>query len=131
MRRTEGTSRKRVGLYISKLLWDKFIILSSRDHDPASAIVEGLVSRWVQEHDPGNPQRPLTAWAPGHPDEEAKVKQDHFSWLKEYAGERRNQVTYKDILIALKEAGVPPPKRPDMADDLAKRLSKEKVRVLR
>jgi len=123
--------KTRTTIYVSPETWEKFKTLARRDHMKMSCIVEDLILEWVRRKDPGNPQRPLTAWTPGHRDEEARQAQDIFAWLAEYAEERDGWVPYKHIIEVLKETSVPPARRPDLADDLARRLSRAGVKVLR
>jgi len=114
-----------------KATWRKLQEICERDGQSASEIARILIEGYVRQRDPGNPQRPLTAWTPGHRDEEARQAQDIFAWLAEYAEERGGWVPYREILTALRDSGVPPARRPDLADDLARRLSRAGVRVLR
>lgn len=111
--------------------WKKFGEILKRDGTNPSRELRIWIEGYVARKDPGNPQRPLTAWAPGHPDEEARQGQDFFAWLIEYAENRRNEVPYRQIVDLLKEMGVPASKRPTMAGDLAKRLTKAGLKVSR
>ena len=113
-----------------KATWKKFREICERDGQSASELVRIWVEGYVARKDPGNPQRPLTAWAPGHRDEEKRQEQDFFAWLTEYADNRRNEVPYRQIVDLLKDMGVPPSRRPTLAGELATRLTKAGVKVV-
>jgi len=114
-----------------KPTWNKFLEICERDGQSGSELIRVWVEGYVHRKDPGNPQRPLTAWAPGHRDEEKRQEQDFFAWLTEYADNRRNEVPYRQIVDLLREMDVPPSRRPTLAGELATRLTKAGVRVVR
>lgn len=111
--------------------WRKFLEICERDRQSAGELIRIFVEGQVRGRDPGNPQRPLTAWAPGHRDAEKRQEQDFFAWLTEYADNRRNEVPYRQIVDLLREMDVPPSRRPTLAGELATRLTKAGVRVVR
>lgn len=114
-----------------KPTWKKFKEICKRDGQSVSEVIQVWVDGYVRRKDPGNPQRPLTAWVEGHEDEEARQTQEIYAWLYEYADKRGGELTYKFIVNNLYGTGVPPPRRPSMADDLAMRLTKAGIAVLR
>ena len=114
-----------------KPTWAKYLEICERDGRSASEEIRIFVEGQVRGRDPGNPQRPLTAWAPGYRDAEKRQEQDFFAWLTEYAENRRNEVPYRQIVDLLREMGVPPSRRPTLAGELATRLTEAGVRVVR
>ena len=128
-----GKDRK-VSIYAPprfKATWRKFLEICERDGQSASELIRIWVEGYVARKDPGNPQRPLTAWTPGHPDEEARQTQDLFAWLSEFAEERMGEVSYRDIIRVLREAGVPSTRVATIAKNLARMLSKAGVSIFR
>lgn len=111
--------------------WDKFLEIAHRDNQSASEIIRVWVEDYVRQKDPGNPQRPISAWVPGHPDQEKLEEQEIFRMLQAFAEHRGNWIRYMDVVETLRDAGIPPDRRVKMADDLARRLSKAGVRVWR
>ena len=57
---------------------------------------------YVHRKDPGNPQRPLTAYVPGHEDELALNLPEILRRLEAYASSRRNELDWSMILNELK-----------------------------
>ncbi|GAH48039.1 unnamed protein product, partial [marine sediment metagenome] len=55
--------------------WEKFLEICERDGQSASSLIRIWVEGYVHRKDPGNPQRPITAYAPGHEDEYARMQQ--------------------------------------------------------
>ena len=111
--------------------WEKFLEIAHRDGQSASELIRVWVEGYVARKDPGNPQRPLTTWVEGHEDQEALAEKELFAWLSEYAEERRGEVQYRHIIRVLREAGVPSTRVAAMTKDLARRLSKAGVSVIR
>jgi len=125
---------KKVAIYAPahfKATWRKFLEICERDGVSASHLVRVWVEGYVQRKDPGNPQRPITAWAPGHDDQVSLEAQELYARLYEYVDRRGCDLTYKFIMNNLYDSGVPAVRRPGLADQLAMRLTKDDVRVLR
>ena len=121
----------RTTIYIPEELWKKFCEIVRRDRDKMSGVIEGLVRDWVHRKDPGNPQRPLTAWDPGHEDQEKLQEKELYTWIYEYADEHGGEIYYKNIIRILREAEVTKTRIAAMTVDFAKRLSKDGIGVVR
>ena len=121
--------KKRMNIYVSQELWKKFRELAFRDRMSMSGLIEGFIKDWVHRKDPGNPQRPLTAWSPGHEDQEKLQEQELYTWLFEYADERVGELPYKHIIRVLRETSFPTKRIADMASDIARRLSKAGITI--
>ena len=111
--------------------WKKFQEIAHRDGHSASGLVRIWVEGYVQRKDPGNPQRPLTAWSPGHDDQLSLDVQELYKRLFVAADKRGGELPYKLIVNSLYGTGVPAVRRPNLANQLATRLSRDGVRVLR
>ena len=125
---------KKVAIYAPphfKATWRKFLEICERDGVSASHLVRVWVEGYVQRKDPGNPQPPLTAWVPGHEDHEALQVKELYRQLFVAADKRGGELPYKLIVNSLYGTGVPAVRRPGLADQLATRLTKADVRVLR
>ena len=85
-----------------KATWQKFLEICERDRVSASSLIRVWVSGYVQHRDPGNPQRPLTAYVPGHEDELALNLPEIMSKLESYASIRRNELPWSMIHDELK-----------------------------
>ncbi len=85
-----------------KATWKKFLKLCKRDRVSASHLIRVWVEGYVQRHDPGNPQRPLTAYVPGHEDALALKLPDIVRKLEAYASSNRNELDWSMIHDALK-----------------------------
>ena len=85
---------------------------------------------YVQRRDPGNPQRPITAWAPGHGDEQALRVQEVYGRLEAYAEENGGEVGYRRIVEEL-APHLQGRVRVLKADELARRLIRAGVKVWR
>ena len=68
----------------------------------ASHLIRVWVEGYVKHKDPGNPQRPLTAYVPGHEDELALKLPEILSKLEEYASIQRNGLSWSMIHDELK-----------------------------
>jgi len=125
---------KKVAIYAPphfKATWRKFLEICERDGESASHLVRVWVEGYVQRKDPGNPQRPLTAWSPGHDDQLSLEAQELYRRLFVAADKRGGELPYKLIVNGLYETGIKPVRRPGLADQLATRLTEDGVRVLR
>lgn len=112
-----------------KATWKKFLEICERDNQSGSELIRIWVEGYVVRKDPGNPQRPITAYAPGHKDEYARLQQEIFSNLLGVAENRGGHLPWLRILEELKpflsgHALV------DAAEKLARRLTKAGVRVV-
>lgn len=72
--------------------WAKFLDICKRDGHSASWLLRVWVEGYVHRKDPGNPQRPLTAYVPGHEDELALNLPEILSKLEAYASSQRNEL---------------------------------------
>lgn len=108
--------------------WAKFRDICDRDGQSASGLIRVWVEGYVARKDPGNPQRPLTAYAPGHTDQVARFGQEAFTALQGLAEERGGELRWSRIVDELRgelsgQALV------DEAEKLGRRLTKAGVRV--
>ena len=85
-----------------KNTWKKFLEICERDNVSGSHLIRVWVAGYVQHRDPGNPQRPLTAYVPGHEDELALNLPEIMSKLDAYASIRRNELPWSMIHDELK-----------------------------
>jgi len=63
----------------------------------ASHLIRVWVDGYVRARDPGNPQRPLTAYVPGHEDELAMKLPDILGKLEAYASIQSNGLSWSMI----------------------------------
>jgi len=110
--------------------WKKFLEICERDSQSASGLVRVWVEGYVARKDPGNPQRPITAYAPGHEDEYARLQQEIFSKLLGVAEDRGGYLPWLKILDEVKPL-LSGQARVDAAEKLARRLTKAGVRIVR
>jgi len=85
-----------------KATWRKFLEICERDRVSASHLIRVWVEGYVRRKDPGNPQRPLTAYVPGHEDELALNLPDIMRKLELYASSRRNELPWSMLHDELK-----------------------------
>ncbi len=85
-----------------KATWKKFLEICERDGVSGSQLIRVWVAGYVQHGDPGDPQRPLTAYVPGHEDELALTLPEILSKLEAYASSRRNELPWSMIHDELK-----------------------------
>lgn len=124
---------KKVAIYAPphfKATWRKFLEICERDGQSASELVRIWVEGYVQRKDPGNPQRPITAWAPGHVDEQALRLQETYGRLVAYARRNCGELRYVEILEELNPHFTGPPKGA-AAEKLARRLREDGIKVWR
>ena len=110
--------------------WKKFQEICERDGQSASELIRIWVEGYVYRKDPGNPQRPLTAYAPGHEDEHARLQQEIFSKLLGVADDRGGHLTWLRIVEEIKPI-LSGQARVDATEKMARRLTKSGVRVIR
>jgi len=85
-----------------KATWKKFLEICERDRVSASSLIRVWVEGYVHNKDPGNPQRPITAWVPGHDDELALNLPEIVRKLEECASIRRGELPWLMIHDELK-----------------------------
>ena len=101
-----GVKSKEVKIYAPahfKPTWEKFKKICDRDGTSASEQVRIWVEGFVARKDPGNPQRPLTAFVEGHPDEQAARYSGLLQELLTIAQNRGGEIRYSMIVRALRE----------------------------
>jgi len=113
-----------------EITWKKFLEICERDSQSASELIRIWVEGYVHRKDPGNPQRPLTAYAPGHEDEHARLQQEIFNKLLGMAEDRGGNIHWRDIIEELKPILIGHA-RVDAAEKLGRRLTKAGARVTR
>ena len=110
--------------------WDKFLEICKRDGQSASRLLCIWIEGYVHRKDPGNPQRPLTAYSPGHEDEITRIEQDIFNKFLAIAeldnGHIRQGRILKELMPALKGQ-----QRVDASNKFIRRLIKAGVKVVR
>ena len=113
-----------------KATWKKFLELCERERVSASYLIRIWVTGYVQRKDPGNPQRPLTAYVPGHEDELALNLPDIMRKLEEYASNQNNELNWSMIHNELKpySKGVA---RVRAAEKISKELRSRGIKVWR
>jgi len=89
--------------------WKKYLEICERDGTNASKEIRQYVRDQVARREPGNPQRPLTAFVEGHEDEVqaswSKTVQELLARAERLGGELR----YGDIVAAIRAQGVTGP----------------------
>jgi hypothetical protein len=113
-----------------KATWRKFLEICERDGQSASELVRIWVEGYVQRKDPGNPQRPLTAWTPGHEDQEALALQEVYDKLLRIAEDRGGDLEYRRVLGEL-SCHLSDKQLATGVDEMAWRLQKAGVKVWR
>lgn len=113
-----------------KATWKKFLEICERDGQSASELVRIWVEGYVQRKDPGNPQRPLTAYVPWHEDEQALRVQEAYTRLRFLAAKSRDELDFVRILTELEPHFKGRPKVA-VAEKLEKRLRGDGVKVWR
>jgi len=113
-----------------KATWRKFLEICERDGQSASEFVRIWVEGYVQRKDPGNPQRPLTAWTPGHEDQEALVLQEVYAKLLRIAKDSGGELKYLRILGEL-SCHLRDKQLATAIDEMAWRLQKAGIKVWR
>ena len=113
-----------------KATWRKFLEIARRDGQSASELIRIWVEGYVARKDPGNPQRPITSWVPGHEDEQAIQFQELVKKLHAIASLKLGELSWWTIMEELEEAGYAPG-RPRMhaAERIARELHRRGVKV--
>lgn len=109
--------------------WKKYLEICERDGRSASEEIRIFVEGQVRGRDPGNPQRPITAYAPGHRDQVVLQEQELFKTLQAMAMEDRGQLRWSQILEGLGDSLTGKP-LVDAAKKLALRLHKAGVKII-
>lgn len=109
--------------------WKKYLEICSRDGRSASEEIRIFVEGQVRGRDPGNPQRPITAYSPGHRDQVVLQEQEIFKKLEAVAEEARGMIRWSQILEELGDTFTGQ-RLVKAAEKLARRLHKAGVRVL-
>ena len=110
--------------------WAKFLGICKRDGQSASWLLRVWVEGYVQRKDPGNPQRPLTAYVPGHEDELALNLPEILRKLEAYASIRRNELDWSMIHNEL-SSYLQGAARVRAADKISKELRSRGIKVWR
>ena len=127
-----GVKSKDVKIYMPdhfKETWAKYLEICRRDGKTASAEIRLFVDGQVKRRDPGNPQRPITAYSPGHRDHVVLQEQEVFKKLQAMALEDRGQLRWSQILEGL-EGSLTGKPLVDAAEKLALRLHKAGVKII-
>ena len=110
--------------------WKKYIEICERDGRSASEEIRIFVRGQVRGRDPGNPQRPITAYVPGHRDQVVLVHQEAFKKLEALARDNRLELGWFQIIEELKGSVQGQP-LVDAATKMARRLIKAGIKVHR
>ena len=113
-----------------KSTWKKFLEICERDRVSASHLIRVWVEGYVRRKDPGNPQRPLTAYVPGHEDEFALKLPEILRNLENYALMHQNELSCSMIFESVKHYDL------GMAtyqavDEISQELGRRGIRVWR
>jgi hypothetical protein len=110
--------------------WAKFLEISQRDGQSGSELIRIWIEGYVKRKDPGNPQRPITAYAPGHEDELALRLKEIYARLRAYAEDNGGNIPRGRII---RELGAHLAGRPkvDTVDRMEQRLIEDGVKVWR
>jgi len=111
--------------------WEEFKRILKDEGKTMSQELRIWIEGYVKRKDPTNPQRPLTAWSPENEDHHTPQEEELYTFLYTYADKRGGELTYKLIVNYLQGSGVHYTARSALADELAKRLSKAGIRVVR
>jgi len=111
--------------------WKKLQAILKKEGKNVSQELRIWIEGYVHRHDPGNPQRPLTAYVPGSKDHDAMISGGLRQELRRVATNYGGSIPMWRILRELKDRGVPPRRRAAAAQSLAKQLHKAGVQVLR
>ena len=127
-----GVKSREVKIYVPdhfKETWAKYLEICRRDGRSASEEIRLFIKGQVKKRDPGNPQRPITAYSPGHRDHVVLLQKELFTTLQAMAMEDRGQLRWSQILEGLDGSLTGKP-LVDAARKLARQLHKAGVRVL-
>jgi len=123
---------RKVAIYATpgfKATWRKFLEICERDGVSASHLVRVWVEGYVARKDPGNPQRPITAFVEGHEDE---IKAAWSSTLKDLIARAEHlggELRYADVLQVLKDQGLKGRMLVTRADSMCESLKKIGVTI--
>ncbi len=95
-----------------------------------SHLIRVWVDGYVRAHDPGNPQRPLTAYVPGHEDELTLKLPEILSKLEAYASIQSNGLSWSMISDEL-EPYLQGAARMRAANRISQELEKRGIKVWR
>ncbi len=116
--------------------WDRFKTLAKRDGTSASKKITDFIVKYVNEHEPGNSQRPITAFVDGHPDQVAGIplsarRSALVEELLKSAEARGGEISYLHVVKEIRETLNPPGARiPELAKTMCEDLKKLGVRIL-
>lgn len=110
--------------------WKKYLEICARDGRSASEEIRIFVEGQVRGRDPGNPQRPITAWSPGHRDQVVLQEQETFKKLQGVAEENSGEIRWLRIVDELR-GSVPARSLVPTAEKIGHRLHKAGVKVIR
>ena len=116
---------RKVAIYATpgfKATWRKFLEICERDGVSASHLVRVWVEGYVARKDPGNPQRPLTAYVEGHEDELTLKWSDVLKDLVARAERAGGELRYKDVVVEIRAQGVTGPMIVTRAESMASSL---------
>jgi len=74
-------------------IWEKFKKIAKREGLSSSQLLRRIIEDYVRLHDPGNPQRPITAFVEGHLD----------SYKAQAEGERLRLIHSVGLLLSADE----------------------------
>ena len=109
--------------------WEKFLEIAHRDGQTASELIRIWVEGYVKRKDPGNPQRPITAYVEGHEDQEKLQTSIFLKDLHNLARHHGETLPYRLIIKYLKDLGVKPLRRKVMANALAHELKERGITI--
>jgi len=120
-----------IALYVPETflpIWEKFKLIAKREGLTVSALFRRIIENYVRLHDPGNPQRPITAFVMGHPD---SYKAQHQSRLKALVQKamRMGELRWRDVLAICHD--VDKRLRVGEAEKLYQELTKMGIKVWR
>ena len=110
--------------------WKKYLEICERDGTNASEQIRHYVQGQVARRDPGNPQRPITAYVEGHEDEAAARRSDLLKELLRRAELQDSKLRYREVLEAFQDRPVPGWKRVELTKSMASDLKKLGVAIL-
>jgi len=123
---------RKVAIYATpgfKATWKKYLEICDRDGLSASREIRIFVEGEVARRAPGNPQRPLEAFVPGHPDAVQAVWSTMLKELLARAEHLGGDLSYTEVLEVFKAQGVEGSRLPVRAQSMARGLEKLGVRV--
>ena len=125
--------RVRVEIYAPahfRATWDKFKEILERDGTTPSAELRTWIEGYVARKDPGNPQRPITAYVKDHEDEVAMKRTEKIKRYLDRSILFGGEIRFRRIVDDMKADGVPPHRREPMAKAMATDLEKLGVTIV-